>query len=89
MPERQALHTILSLQKLAKKYGTTQLEFASGEVIKVANAPTVRIIERVLINALKAEPTTAKADEHVEEDYGFTRGADYFGRVSHDQSGNN
>ncbi|WP_396350045.1 IS21 family transposase [Lacticaseibacillus paracasei] len=88
MPERQALHTILSLQKLAKKYGTAQLEVASGEVSKVANAPTVRIIERVLINALKKSPT-AKTNEHAAEDYGFTRGADYFGRVSHDQSGNN
>lgn len=88
MPERQAPHTILSLQKLAKKYGNTQLEVASCEVSKVAKAPTVRIIERVLINTMKQTPTTI-TDEHDTEDYGFTRGADYFGRVSHDQSGNN
>lgn len=86
-PERQALHTILSLQKLAKKYGATQLEFACGEVRQVAQVPTTRIIERVLINQKKKTPEVP-ANRNVENDYGFTRGAEYFGRVSHDQSRN-
>ena len=86
-PERQALHTILSLQKLAKKYGATQLEFACGEVQQVAQVPTTRIIERVLINQKKKTPE-ALANKNVENDYGFTRRAEYFGRVGHDQSRN-
>ncbi|BBF72869.1 MAG: IS21 family transposase [Coriobacteriaceae bacterium] len=87
MPERQALHKILSLQKLGKKYGASQLEEACAEVEKVAQVPTVRIIERVLINRKKTSSTT-QIEKQSTEDYGFTRGAEYFGRITNDQSRN-
>lgn len=55
IPERQALHKILSLQKLGKKYGVSPLEEACAEVQRVAQAPTIRIIERVLLNRKKTQ----------------------------------
>ena len=87
MPERQALHKILSLQRMSKKYGVSQLDEACAEVQKVAQVPTIRIIERILINRKKISEANP-AEEQSTEAYGFTRGAEYFGRVTHDQSRN-
>lgn len=56
MPEQQALHKILSLQKLGKKYGVGTLEETCAEVQKVGQPSTIRIIERVLLNRKKAQP---------------------------------
>ncbi|WP_125608220.1 IS21 family transposase [Lapidilactobacillus bayanensis] len=87
MPERQALHKILSLQRLGKKYGASQLEAGCAEVQKVAQVLTIRIIERVLINHKKNQSPAQTAKQST-EDYGFTRGANYFGGITHDQSRN-
>lgn len=79
--ERQALHATLRLQKLAQKNSLSDIEQACSDVMRVAKAPTVRVIERMLINATKKP----HAQPHQEQnDFGFTRGADYFGRTTHE-----
>ncbi|MDP0529346.1 IS21 family transposase [Lacticaseibacillus paracasei] len=78
--ERQALSATLRLEKLAQKYGNDALERACEDVMRIASAPTVRVIERMLINSIAKPEPKPEADKH--EDYGFTRGADYFGRAT-------
>ena len=78
--ERQALSATLRIEKLAQKYGNDALERACEDVMRIASAPTVRVIERMLINSIAKPEPKPEADKH--EDYGFTRGADYFGRAT-------
>ncbi|WP_203624239.1 IS21 family transposase [Lacticaseibacillus sp. 866-1] len=78
--ERQALSATLRLEKLAQKYGDEALEQACEDVMRIASAPTVRVIERMLINSVARLATKTENTER--EDYGFTRGADYFGRAT-------
>lgn len=83
--ERQALKATLQLEKLAKKYSTEALEQACTDIIRIASAPTVRVIERMLINNVTQHIRPVQKKQ--EEDYGFTRGAAYFGRTT-DESRN-
>lgn len=83
--ERQALNATLRLKKLAHKYSLSNIEQACADVLRVAKAPTVRVIERMLINQKKKQPTQPQQDQN---DFGFTRGADYFGRTAHESRNN-
>ena len=78
--ERQALNATLRLEKLADKYGKEALEQACADVMRIASAPTVRVIERMLVNSIQR--STTKTVMEKQEDYGFTRGAEYFGRTT-------
>lgn len=79
--ERQALNATLRLKKLAQKYSLSDIEQACTDVMRVAKAPTVRVIERMLINQKKKQKSQPQQEQN---DFGFTRGADYFGRTPHE-----
>lgn len=77
--EKQALKSTLRLKNQGKKYSSLELEQACTEALRLVSHPTVRVIETILMNNKKTN-ATKKLDVHKKNsDYGFTRGADYFG----------
>lgn len=78
--ERQGLKAAFRFKGLSRKYMALEIETACETVMKIATAPTVSVIERVLKSQKKPkEPTIEKSD------YGFVRGANYFGGIENDK----
>ncbi|WP_367298210.1 IS21 family transposase [Loigolactobacillus coryniformis] len=74
--EKQALQATLRLKNFGRKYSSEAIEQACQDIIKIASAPTVPVIERLLrSNQQQEQPHNASA----QNTYGFTRGAAYFG----------
>lgn len=72
--EKQGLSAAFRFKGLARKYAAIEIEAACTTVMKIATAPTVSVVERVLKSQKTPAPKTTN-----EPDYGFTRGAAYFG----------
>ena len=80
--ERQALKSTMRLKNLGKKYSKSELEVACETVLRLASTPTIRAIETILANNKKknAEKNlTNETSDNTSKNYGFTRGASYFG----------
>lgn len=81
--EKLALKATLRLKNHGKKYSAKELEAACEVVLNFASQPTVRAIETVLTNNKKRANQKKTPDSKDEKkDYGFTRGAHYFGGKS-------
>lgn len=78
--QRQALQSVNKLIRLERKYDRLAVESACIKVVRVASAPTITAIEHVLKNS---EQKQAIAPEKKVDDYGYTRGANYFEGKSH------
>lgn len=72
--EKQGLSAAFRFKGLARKYAAIEIEAACTTVMKIATAPTVSVVERVMKSQKIPAPKTIN-----EPDYGFTRGAAYFG----------
>lgn len=77
--EKQALKSSLRLKHQGKKYSRQEIEQACSEAIKIATNPTIRVVETILINNKKRNAKNNLTEKELQSNYGFTRGASYFG----------
>lgn len=79
--EKQALQSIFSLKKSERRYSKYEIERACKMVISSTKRPTVKSIQTVLKNNKKndAEQELNRKTKISENNYGFTRGAAYYG----------
>lgn len=79
--EKQALQSIFSLKKFERRYTKYEIERACKMIISMTKRPTVKSIQTVLKNNKKndAEQELKRKTEISENNYGFTRGASYYG----------
>lgn len=78
--DKQALKSTLRLKSQGRKYSSEELEVACSQTLKLASHPTVRAVETILTNNKKRNALKTLTDnDKKKKDYGFTRGAEYFG----------
>ena len=79
--EQQSYRSCLGLLKLADKYSVERLEAACKRALSYTPSPSLKSIKAILSSGqdkmTEAKPSPA---EHPSAPYGFTRGADYYGR---------
>lgn len=81
--EQQGYKSCLALIKLADKYSVTRLETACCKALSYTPNPSYRSIKTILTTG--QDKLTNQETHSVNENsatYGFTRGADYYGRNS-------
>jgi hypothetical protein len=86
--EKKALRSLLSLQNTLKKYSKSELEISCETAVSVASNPTVSLVNTILKrNREKTEISSSDENigHEVSQDYGFTRGARYFGSGKSDE----
>lgn len=85
--EKQAVQSVFTLKKVLRKYATYELERACEDVLRATKRPTVSLIKTILKNNQKrtVESQSEQSTDQVNKDYGFTRGANYYGGQSHDE----
>ncbi|MEH7026134.1 IS21 family transposase [Bacillus wiedmannii] len=86
--EKKALRSLLSLQNTLKKHSKSELETACETAVSVASNPTVSLVNTILKrNREKTEISSSDENigHEVSQDYGFTRGARYFGSGKSDE----
>lgn len=79
--EKLALQSIFSLKKSERRYTKYEMERACKMILSMTKRPTVKSIQTVLKNNKKndAEQELKRQTEISENNYGFTRGASYYG----------
>lgn len=79
--EKQALQSIFSLKKSERRYTKYEIERACKMVISMTKRPTVKSIQTILKNNKKndAEQELKRQTDTEKNNYGFTRGASYYG----------
>ncbi|SDK86674.1 Mu transposase domain-containing protein [Alkalibacterium thalassium] len=80
--EKKALNQLMSLRNLEKRYSKEDMDFAAHNLLLASSKPTVSVYKTILIRNKKREQ--AKENGSVtkmttNENYGFVRGANYFG----------
>src|SRR5690625_3377079 len=79
--EKQALNVIFTLKKLERNYSSYEIEEACRRVLVATNRPTVKSIQTI-IKTLREDDkrkSLARNSKTIDEKYGFTRGASYYG----------
>ena len=80
--EQQAYKSCLGLIKLADKYSVTRVEAACQRALTFTPLPSYKSVKAILVTGqdkIAEEPTQSKTDAAAT--YGFTRGAEYYGRT--------
>jgi hypothetical protein len=79
--EKQALQSIFSMKKMEHRYSKYEIELACKMVLTITRRPTVKSIQTILKNNKKkdAEQELKQNTETTDTNYGFTRGASYYG----------
>lgn len=88
--EKQALNTLMSFKNMEKQYTFSKIEYACQTACSVSMKPTLSLVKTILkrTNTRKNTPPFAiSKDDSI--DYGFTRGAGYFGGITEYESRNN
>lgn len=80
--EKKALNQLMSLRSLDKRHSKEELDLAAQNLLLASSNPTVSVFKTILARNKKRE--RAKDDGSLTklntgENYGFVRGADYFG----------
>ncbi|MFL2100938.1 IS21 family transposase [Desemzia sp. FAM 23991] len=80
--EKKALNQLMSLRNLDKRHSKEELDLAAQNLLLASSNPTVSVFKTILARNKKRE--RAKDDGSLTklntgENYGFVRGADYFG----------
>lgn len=85
--ERQGIKAVFNLKKSLRKYSKYELEEACGSVLESTTRPTVSLVQSALkMNKKKIELTKKKRISDLPDNqYGFTRGAAYYGGRSNDE----
>lgn len=81
-PEKKALNILSTLRNSAAKYPNKDLESATQTLLEISQHPTVSVLKGILDRHKKKQKQSAKQPDSTDrtEDYGFVRGAQYFGR---------
>jgi transposase len=79
--EKQALQSVFALKKSERRYTKYEIERACKMVISMTKRPTVKSIQTILKNNKKndAEQELKRKTDSNKNNYGFTRGASYYG----------
>jgi len=79
--EKLALQSIFSLKKSERRYTKYEIERSCKMIISMTKRPTVKSIQTILKNNKKndAEQELKRKTEISKNNYGFTRGASYYG----------
>jgi|ADurb_Val_02_Slu_FD_contig_123_17454_length_3702_multi_3_in_0_out_1_3 transposase len=79
--EQQAYRSCMGLLKLADKYSVERLENACQKALSYTPAPSLKSVKAILGSGQdKVKLDKAVPAEHPSAQYGFTRGAEYYGR---------
>jgi transposase len=81
--EKKALNILSTLRNLAKKYTNQEIEKATETLLEISTNPTVSVLKSVLERNKKKKQnlkTEINRQNTTSNDYGFVRGAKYFGR---------
>ncbi|MBW6065490.1 IS21 family transposase, partial [Planococcus sp. CP5-4] len=78
--EKKALNILNGLRNTASKKTSTELEAATKTLLEISSHPTVAVLKSILARQKKKQADKQLVREPQTEDYGFTRGATYFGR---------
>lgn len=78
--EQQAYRACMALLKLGDAYSPERLEAACAKALTYSPRPGYKAVQTIL-KAGQDSPPEALADPDSDGDYGFTRGADYYGEV--------
>jgi hypothetical protein len=79
--EQQGFRSCMALLKLVDKYSVVRVEAACRKALSYTPKPSYKSVKTILSTGqdkLTDEQTPQKRDDSAE--YGFTRGADYYGR---------
>lgn len=81
--ERQALSSIFSLKNSSRRYTKYEFERACKEILSITNRPTVKLVQNQL-KAIKKKGAEKALERNSssQEEFGFTRGTDYWGGKS-------
>lgn len=79
--EKQALQSIFSLKKMERRYTKYEIERACKMVLSMTKRPTVKSIQTILKSNKKkdTEQELRQNTNSTDINYGFTRGASYYG----------
>jgi len=79
--EKLALQSIFTLKKSERRYTKYEIERACKMIISMTKRPTVKIIQTILKSNKKsdAEQEMKRKTENSENNFGFTRGSNYYG----------
>lgn len=81
--EKKELSILSTLRNLATKYTNSEMEKAADILLEISTNPTVSVLKSVLERNKKRTQKQKNGSENKHtntDDYGFVRGASYFGR---------
>lgn len=81
--EKQALNSLGTLRNLSRKYTDSELEKATEKLLDVSTNPTISVLKGILERDKKRrrnEKIPLNNQQTTNNDFGFIRGAQYFGR---------
>lgn len=80
--EKKALSILSALRNIAEKYEPTTLEKSVDTLLAISSNPTLSVLKSILDREVKRIPpeSPAKKSKSMANDYGFVRGAAYFGK---------
>lgn len=81
--EKKALSILSTLRNLSTKHATDEMEKAAKTLLEISTKPTVSVLKSVLErNKKRKQNQKTDSDRHRNntQDYGFVRGAKYFGK---------
>jgi len=80
--EKKALNQLMSLRSLRKRHSKEELDLAAQNLLLASSNPTVSVFKTILERNKKREKaknSETLTDHQTNENFGFVRGADYFG----------
>lgn len=85
--EQQGYKSCLGLLKLADRYSVERLEAACKKALSYTPHPSYKSIKNILVSGQDKlrEDKPSQEKSSAPNEYGFTRGAGYYGRCDHDQ----
>ncbi|MCP1161222.1 MULTISPECIES: IS21 family transposase [Bacillus] len=78
--EKMALNILSTLRNIASRRTSAELEEAAKTLLEISSNPTVAVYKSILERQKKKQKNKERIHETQTEDYGFVRGAEYFGR---------
>ena len=70
----------MGLLRLADKYSVARLESACATALRFTPQPSYKSIKNILVTGQDKVETAPAEKKQVNNEYGFTRGAEYYGR---------
>ena len=78
--QQQGYKSCMGLLKLADKYSVTRLENACVRALQFTPQPSYKSIKNILVTGQDKLEIAPAEKKPVNNEYGFTRGAEYYGR---------